>query len=65
LLMASAKVSLYKPYDITREYGGGLVRHPLQISAYSEDKGNAQTLHDGPSYLFIFDQQSKQNGASL
>jgi len=47
---------------ITLEKGGGFFRHCPQIRAWSDAKGITQTLHDGPAYLFIFDQQDPQRG---
>jgi len=38
------------------------LRHCPHTSPYSDEKGKAHILHDGPEYLCILDQQDAQIG---
>jgi len=64
-LIASDSRPSYIPKLIVLEKSGGFFRHPEHISAYSDEKGVAQILHEGPEYFFIPDQQAAQNGAAV
>jgi hypothetical protein len=47
---------------MTLEKGGAFLRHCEHIFAYSEVKGIAHNLHDGPEYFFICAQHDEQIG---